>query len=607
MRVHRDRQKALWIATTSGVFRSFDGGRTLESVLPDVLVGSVASDGDGNVWLVGRRQLYRAAGNGPVVRVDVPREWGIGSVSKVFGDSAGRLWVLDVDGRLGVLDTAGNLQLMAADQELKGKGKVNALFEDREHTLWITTDTGLGRLTGGKLEFLLSANVLPADRVGSVIEDDAGYLWLNVETCIVRLARDEFDKAVRSSGYRPKYTSYDASDGLSGSAFVNLSAAHAADGTLWFVRGGGLTVVDPHLLRDEASGRKHPTRIDTVVADEVMLPARDGVSVPAGTKTLHISYSALELTTAQRLRFRYQLDGFDSGWITADTARQATYTNLPPGTYTFRVQAHAEGDVSTDAATWSFTLEPRFTQTRGFYATMAALLMTALYGAWRIRLRVVRHQFSMVLAERTRLSREIHDTLLQSLVGLTLQIDKAVRLVRASSPTATDHLVRMRKLAASYIRDARTSIWDLRAPVLESVDVITALDELGQRMVAEEGIAFKSTVVGEPRDLPPKIENNLLRIGQEAIANALRHAHATAITVELQFERSAVTLRVTDDGDGFTPDFTGDALGHYGLMNMRDRAKELGGGLSVSSKPKQGSVVEATVPLVEWAGWKRTA
>src|SRR6185436_11086714 len=191
-------------------------------------------------------------------------------------------------------------------------------------------------------------------------------------------------------------------------------------------------------------------------------------------------------------------------------------------------------------------------------------------------------QFSMVLAERTRLSREIHDTLLQSLVGLTLQIDKALRLVRTSPAKATDQLARMRKLAEAYIRDARTSIWDLRAPVLESVDLITAFNELGQRMVAEEGIAFSSTVVGETRDLPPKIENNLLRIGQEAIANALRHANAASIAVELQFDRDAVTLRVTDDGQGFTPDFTGDALGHYGLANMRDRAKELGGDLSIS-------------------------
>ena len=607
MRIHRGPQKTLWIATTSGVFRSPDRGRTLVPALPDVLVGSIASDGEGTVWLVGQRQLYKAVGNGPVLRVEIPQKWGIGSVNKVFRDSGGQFWVADVDGRLGVTDKEGNLHLVSSDQGPTARGRVNHLFEDREHTLWVSTDAGLGRLRDGTLQFLGSANGLPADRIGSVTEDDAGYLWLNVETKIVRLARDEFDKALKNSGYRPKYTSYDASDGLSGSSFVNLSAARAADGTLWFVRGGGLTVVDPRQLRGDATGRKHPTAIDTVVADEVMLPASDGVSVPAGTKTLHISYSALDLTTAQRLRFRYQLEGFDSGWTTADTARQATYTNLPPGRYTFRVETQAEGDGSTDAATWRFTLEPRFTQTRGFYAMIAGLLAAALYGAWRIRLRVVRHQFSMVLAERMRLSREIHDTLLQSLVGLALQIDKALRLVRTSPPKATDQLARMRKMAEAYIRDARTSIWDLRAPVLESVDLITAFNELGQRMVAEEGIAFTSTTVGESRDLPPKIENNLLRIGQEAMANALRHANAASISVELQFDRDAVTLRVTDDGQGFTPDFTGDALGHYGLTNMRDRAKELGGDLSISSAPKRGAVVEATIPLDEWSGWKRTA
>jgi signal transduction histidine kinase len=158
----------------------------------------------------------------------------------------------------------------------------------------------------------------------------------------------------------------------------------------------------------------------------------------------------------------------------------------------------------------------------------------------------------------------------------------------------------MRKLVESNIRDARTSIWELRSPVVESRDLLTALGELGQRMVGDEDVAFSATAAGTPRELPPNVKNNLLRIGQEAIANALRHADPASIVAEVRFDPYAVTLRVTDDGQGFTPHFSGDAAGHYGLLNMRDRTKEIGGVLSISSTPMTGSVVEAKVPLDEW-------
>jgi signal transduction histidine kinase/ligand-binding sensor domain-containing protein len=600
MRVHRDHNNALWVGSTSGLFRSSDGGRTLVPVMPDALVGSLASDGHGTVWIVVKRQLYRTTREGRVSRFEVPPSSGITGVTNVFGDSTGRLWVTDADGHLGLMDEAGTLHAVAVGSGVSATGRINTIFEDHEHTLWLGTDKGLGRLLNGDFELLGPGNGLPSDRIGAITEDDYGCLWLNVDTSLIRLARGEFAKAVRTSTYRPNYTSYDASDGLSGAAIVNLRAARAADGSLWFVRGGGLTVVDPRRLAAAPPHQPHATRIDAVVADDLTLSPADGSSVPSGTKTVQITYSALELTSPQRLRFRYRLDGFDSDWIAAGTARQARYTNLPPGRYTFRVEAQAAGDGSVDTSAWRFSLEPKFNQTRQFYAAIFALLVALLYAAWWVRLRVVQHEFSIVLAERTRLSREMHDTLLQSLVGLTLQIDKAVRLVRTSPASAADQLVRMRKLVESNIRDARTSIWELRSPVLESRDLITALTELGQRLTAEEDVAFTATVIGSSRDLPPNVKNNLLRIGQEAIANAVCHADPRTIAVELCFDAYNVTLRVTDDGQGFTPHFSDDAAGHYGLLNMRDRAKEIGGVLSISSTADAGSVVEARIPLEEW-------
>ena len=250
-----------------------------------------------------------------------------------------------------------------------------------------------------------------------------------------------------------------------------------------------------------------------------------------------------------------------------------------------------------DSATWRFTLRPMFYQTAWFYGVSAGVLLMALWAAWRVRLRVVQHEFAMVLGERTRLSREIHDTLLQSLVGLTLQINKVARNVVASPTEAAHQLVRMRKQVEAYIRDARTSIWDLRSPTLETRDLPTALREIGERAASENAIAFSSVVVGQQRRVSPKVENHLLRIGQEAISNAVRHASPGRIDLELRFDDRMLSMRVKDDGCGFAIEQIDRHNGHYGLTSMRERALEIGGEFKVSSTSDTGTEILTLVPI----------
>jgi signal transduction histidine kinase/ligand-binding sensor domain-containing protein len=595
IRTHLDRRGMLWVGSTDGGFTVVDGRLVPVPELRSRSVRFIASDALGRVWFGDGGRVFRTEA-GRVVPFDIPPTWGISSVMNMFDDHAGRLWLVAPNG-LGLLDVDGRFRKFGLEHGLRAGLVVNTIFEDRHRTLWLGTDGGLGKLDGERFVFVGLSNGLPSDRVGAVVDDDDGHLWLNIDTGLVRLSRAEFDKGVADRGYRPRYRLYDASDGLSGAAIVNVRAARERNGMLWFVRGGGLTVVDPRMLDAPFHPSKRPVRIDGALADDLQLQGPADALVPAGTRTLQIAYSALELTSPQRLRFRYRLDGFDIGWNDAGTRRQAFYTNLPPRRYRFRVEAQIDGESQVDSATWGFTIQPMFYQTAWFYGASAAVLLLALWGAWRVRLRVVEHEFAMVLGERTRLSREIHDTLLQSLVGLTLQINKVARNVVASPADAAQQLIRMRKQVEAHIRDARTSIWDLRSPMLETRDLPTALQELGERAASENAIAFSSSVVGQQRRVSPKVENHLLRIGQEAITNAVRHARAARIELELRFEDRLLSMRVKDDGHGFVMDQIERRDGHYGLRSMRERALEIGAEFKVSTAQGAGTEILTLVPI----------
>jgi signal transduction histidine kinase len=296
------------------------------------------------------------------------------------------------------------------------------------------------------------------------------------------------------------------------------------------------------------------------------------------------------------MRFRYRLDGFDSHWIDAGTRRQAYYMNLEPRRYRFIVQA-ADSDgrwIETDTS-WTFAIQPSFYQTLWFRMACLLALAIGVWSTWQLLLRHIRRQFAMVLAERARLSREIHDTVLQNLAGVAIHCAGIANTLEPLSP-ARGQIDLVRTELEEQLREVRQAVWDLRSPILEANALPDALREVARRAINGTTVRFELLVSGTERQLTPRVENEVLRIGQEAVTNAVRHAGASRVLLELRFESRALVLRISDDGSGFHAEHVNELDGHFGLIGMRERAAQLGGILKIDALPAGGTEVELVVP-----------
>jgi signal transduction histidine kinase len=341
-----------------------------------------------------------------------------------------------------------------------------------------------------------------------------------------------------------------------------------------------------------------PVRIEAVVANQQPVAFGTSTTLAPLTASLQIDYTALSFTAPEKVRFRYFMEGFDRTWVDAGTRRQAFYTNLQPGSYRFRVVASNDGVLSEREAVWAFTLAPAFYQTRWFTLALVLLAGAGTAAAWRARVHRVRGRFSAILVERTRVAREIHDTLLQSLLGVMLQLDQAANEIDESPQAAKEQLSRLRQQVEFHIREARHSIRDLRSPVLQTRDLATALREAAARLTAGTPIAVHLNTTGTPYRAAQRVEEHLLRIGQEAISNAIRHGQPTSIEVTLDFGDGTIALRVADNGVGFDPEASKAAgENHWGLASMHERTQQIGGTCAVVSAPGQGTLVTITAPV----------
>jgi ligand-binding sensor domain-containing protein/two-component sensor histidine kinase len=595
--LHTDRTGTVWLVTLQGIYR-FDDDRFTTVSLPHGLrlegISSLTSTVAGDVWLCDRRAGVVRWQQKELNRFEEVPHVAHRPCAVSYADRQGRVWVGFSTG--GVAAYQNGRFEEYGDGEGVPDGNVTAIVEDRNGAIWVATTEGIGRFESGRFTTMTRVNGLP-ERISSLVEDEDGFLWAAAARGLVRFNPREIERLVNDPSYQVEYTLYDRSDGLPSalSSQSRPSSIRSRDGVLWFATAGGISLVDPRRLLNIRSPTS--SRIEQVLLNgHRAAKSTEGYRAPHGS-TVEIAYSALSLSAASKLRFRYKLDGLEPEWNYVGERREAVFANLPAGDYRFRVGATHDGVWRDPEGVFAFTVPPPFYQTSLFFGLCATSALLALCGYWLVRLRTVRARHVLVLAERARVSRDIHDTLLQSLTAVGLELEVVARVVSSSDPAATQTVRDCQHRVAECIREARQSVWDLRSPILERRDLASAVREMAAHAVPGGTPRIDVNILGEPLAFSRQAEEELLRIAREAIANAVRHGKPCHVAVLLRYEQQSATLRVADDGCGFNPSDVPHNGEHCGLRNMRDRAAALKGTLNVESIPGGGTVVEATIPI----------
>jgi ligand-binding sensor domain-containing protein/signal transduction histidine kinase len=472
---------------------------------------------------------------------------------------------------------------------------VDAMYS-ADGMLWVGTDgSGLVVIENGRALTLTEENGLYDNDIYGIVPDGEGRLWMACSKGIFSVSRAELEnfrtgrlKQVSSSTYSPM----DGLQALECRPRVQPAACRLRDGHLCFSMIRGLIVLDPYQVN-----LKMPVpqvSIENVTVDGRRMPPAGLGEMTPGSKNVAFTYTGLSFRSPRRITFRYILEGFDKRWTEANTRRQAFYTNLPPGHYRFRViGCNFDGTCNEAGAAVAFLIPAPFYQRTWFLASCTLLALLAAVLAYRTRIEGINRQFAAILGERTRIARELHDTLIQGFSGVTMQMQALAGKLTAHERSALEEIIHD---AAQCLTEARRSVAGLRGSQRGETGLADELERLARQATDTSGLKLKLHLDHLPSELPAGLEYNLARIAQEAIINAVKHSRAQSLKLSLRYKRSGIGLAIVDDGMGFDPAANG-SPGHYGLIGMRERARDIGAEFAIESGQGRGTTVRVAVPL----------
>jgi signal transduction histidine kinase/ligand-binding sensor domain-containing protein len=655
MVVFEDSSGIFWLGTNNGVYR-YDRKTQRVDRLPhnppdpgDVkrdVINSITEDRQGFIWLgtLGRglskydpvtgEFIYYLQSWNPETGARIVDTITDNFILDVMEDTSGRLWVGTQDGLNLVDRETGDWLLFMQDPSNPNSlshNWITTLYQDPSGVLWIGTQGGgLNRLD---LTQVLSTDPasyifthyqeqdgLVNDVVVDILDDHNGMLWIATANGLSR-----FDHQTKT------FKNFGANDGLPVNEFS--TGVKSDSGELFFGGINGFISFNPDQLMDNpyippvvlTSLQQNGKDINTGQAPENL----SKITIRWPDNSFEFGFATLSYTQPEKNQHAYMLEGFDKEWNDLGSRRFGRYTNLPGGTYTLRLKGSNNDGVWNEAGfSIQVTVVPPFWDTGWFRGMVALVLLIGVSAGYRLRVLSLerrsrdlekqvaartaelrneveqrtrveetlrRHEREKAITEeRNRLARELHDSVTQSLYGVTLFADAARRLLDTGQvPPAVENLKKLRHTAQSALEEMRLLIFELRPPILEQKGLAAALEARLEAVEGRIGLKTQLKLEGE-RQLPPDVQEGLYRIALEALNNVLKHAQANCVTVSLILEPQLTALNIVDDGVGFDLKFA-QKSGGLGLQGMKERAEQIGGKLTVRSEPGMGTTVQVDV------------
>jgi len=555
-------------------------------------VVAVYRQNDGTLWAGTLNGGLSQIQNGRITTYSTSNGLASNTVTAIEQTADGTLWAATSNGMQAFVN--GRWQALINQDELP-PGRINLLREDRSGVLWVGTDSGLAFLKGARLVAVHNAPAGLESQILGLEDDGRGYLWIVTNSHVFRILR-----AALLGGPSTGAREFGVADGLPSTEGIRRSRSIFLDSTerLWLSLGGGLSVVDPARLA--AASPPAAVHIEDVTVDGERMTSWKDLQVPSGRRKIVFDYIGLSLAAPERVRYQYRLDPFDSGWSEPSEARQVAYTNLGPGRYRFRlVASNSDGLWNGTEVAVNLRVTPHLWQALWFQFAAGFAVLLGAFGVYRLHIHQVAARFNLRfeerLAERTRVARDLHDTLLQSVQGLMLHLQVVDDMLPPGE--AKEELEHTLERADQAIAEGRSAVYDLRSSTTTTNDLPEALNAAGAELVTGGSPAFRLIVEGSSRAMHPLIRDEVYRIAREALRNAFSHAHASRIEVELLYADRLFRLRIRDDGNGIPPEILERGRpGHFGLSAMRERARQVGARLTILSAAGAGAEVELSIP-----------
>lgn len=596
-----DETGAMWVVTRAGVQELVGDKLGPPIVLPQGVSGdfvySAVVDKSGELWLSAfYKGVFRRRRDGLWKPIDIRSKY-----------AATAVLIPTPDGAVWARYSGGTLFRLRGDaiEDFSGSDpKIGDITLIRPHAqgLIFGGEGGLALFDGSKFHSLSALDVPVLNVVTGISQTQDASTWIFTQAGVLRLETENLTSALlKSDPTSLRYQLIDSRDGLPGApygAVYGSSVATGSDGRVWFTTGQGLAWIDPNnLYRNPLAP---PLDILSLSTPDRDYSAKSALSLAAGTRNVEINYTALSLSIPERVRFRYKLEGVDDDWVDAGNRRQAFYTQLGPGEHRFRVMAaNSDGVWNHEGSSLTFTIPPTFLQSKPFTALCIIAIAALLTFAYRARLAQVsarmKSQLEARMLERERIARELHDTLLQGFQGLMLRFQSVADLISPDQPARSlieDAMTRGDEVLA----EGRDRVRNLRGSEI-SEDLPSALHKSAAKFAIGSAPEVHVVVEGTARPLHPVVNDELIAICSEAIANAFKHANARNIDVDIVYRRRRFDVRIRDNGVGIDPRVIDNGRkGHYGLAGMRERAQKIRASFTLSSRSNMGTEVEITLP-----------